>query len=118
MKQIRSQIEIKMASLVRSSDLKNTTFNLLISFTCLLFLSGCGGTASESPNTFGARAGEDGAKYFKEQNPGLLASEESAAEYCASMAEEGSKINNWTIEETFQAGESCSIWFTSEMFRK
>jgi len=81
-------------------------------------LTGCSGDTSESPNTYGARAGEDGAKYFKEENPGLVASEASAAQYCASMAEEGSKINNWTIEETFQAGESCSIWFATEMFRQ
>ncbi len=81
-------------------------------------LTGCGGDNSESPNTYGARAGEDGAKYFKEQNPGLIASEESAAEYCASMAEEGSKINKWTIEETFEASSSCAIWFATEMLRQ
>jgi succinate dehydrogenase/fumarate reductase flavoprotein subunit len=81
-------------------------------------LSGCGGNSSESPRTYGARAGEDGAKYFKESNPGLLASEESAAQYCAKMAEEGGKSNNWTVEEVFQAADSCSIWFTTEMFRK
>jgi len=114
----RSLIEIKMELLVKSSDLKHTSFKVLISICCLALLTGCGASPSESPNTFGARAGEDGAKYFKEQNPGVLASEESAAEYCASMAEEGRKINNWTVEETFQAGDSCSIWFTTEMFRK
>jgi uncharacterized lipoprotein NlpE involved in copper resistance len=86
--------------------------------TLLFTLTGCGGDSSESPNTYGARAGEDGAKYFKEQNPGLIASEESAAEYCASMAEEGSKINKWTIEETFEASSSCAIWFATEMLRQ
>lgn len=81
-------------------------------------LTGCGGDSSESPRTYGAKAGEDGAKYFKENNPGLLASEDSAAQYCATMAEEGGKSNNWTVEEVFQAADSCSIWFTTEMFRK
>jgi hypothetical protein len=98
----------------------HTVQKLLISatITLSLALTGCGGDNSESPNTYGARAGEDGAKYFKEQNPGLVASEESAAEYCASMAEEGSKINKWTIEETFEASSSCAIWFATEMLRK
>lgn len=93
---------------------------LSVSITLALafILTGCGGDNSESPNTYGARAGEDGAKYFKEQNPGLVASEESAAEYCASMAEEGSKVNKWSIEETFEASSSCAIWFATEMFRK
>jgi hypothetical protein len=81
-------------------------------------ITGCGGDSSESPRTYGARAGEDGAKYFKESNPGLIASEESAAQYCATMAEEGGKTNNWSPEEVFHAADSCSIWFTTEMFRK
>ncbi len=81
-------------------------------------VTGCGGESSESPSTYGARAGEDGAKYFKESNPGLIASEESAAQYCATMAEEGGKTNNWTLVEVLQAADSCSIWFTTEMFRK
>jgi hypothetical protein len=93
-------------------------FLVAITITLAIILTGCSGDTSESPNTYGARAGEDGAKYFKEQNPGLLASEESAAEYCASMAEEGSKINKWTIEETFEASSSCAIWFATEMFRQ
>jgi hypothetical protein len=89
-----------------------------VTITLTLILTGCAGDTSESPNTYGARAGEDGAKYFKEQNPGLVASEESAAEYCVSMAEDGSKINNWTIEETFEASSSCAIWFATEMLRQ
>jgi hypothetical protein len=92
-------------------------FLVSITITLAIILTGCGGDTSESPNTYGARAGEDGAKYFKEQNPGLVASEDSAAQYCASMAEEGSKVNNWTIEETLEAGSSCSIWFATEMLR-
>ena len=91
----------------------------LIVATCLLLtLTACGGTSSESPRSYGARAGEDGAKYWKTQNPGVVASEDSAAAYCASMAEDGGKQNGWTVEETFQAADSCSIWFTTEMFRK
>ncbi len=84
----------------------------------LFLLSACGSEKSESPNTFGARAGEDGAKYFKEQNPGLVASTESAGQYCATMAEEGSKINEWTAEEIIQAADSCAIWFSTEMLRE
>jgi len=81
-------------------------------------LTGCAESSSESPRSYGARAGEDGAKYWKTQNPGLIASEDSAAAYCASMAEDGSKQNGWTLEETFQAADSCSIWFATEMLRK
>ena len=103
---------------MRSKDLNQKGFKLLIPLFFLIFLSGCGGSPSESPSTYGARAGEDGAKYFKEQNPGQIASEDSVSQYCASMAEEGSKQNGWTLEETLQAGDSCSIWFTTEMFRK
>jgi hypothetical protein len=100
---------------------KNNLKGLLtgVAFVVAAFLiTGCGGGSSESPRTYGARAGEDGAKYFKENNPGLIASEESAAQYCATMAEEGGKTNNWSPEEVFQAADSCSIWFTTEMFRK
>ena len=103
---------------MKSKDLKQKSFKLLIPVCCLVFLSGCGGSPSESPNTFGARAGEDGAKYFKEQNPGQIASEDSGANYCATMAEEGANQNGWTFEETLQAADSCSIWFATEMFRK
>ena len=97
---------------------RKSLFTLPVAICLVLSLSGCSSETSESPKTFGARAGEDGAKYFKENNPGLIASEESAAKYCADMAEEGSKVNNWTAEEIFQAGDSCSIWFATEMFRK
>lgn len=89
-----------------------------VALVALLFLlSSCGNNQSESPNTFGARAGEDGAKYFKEQNPSLMPSAESAGQYCATMAEEGSKINEWTAEEIIQAADSCAIWFSTEMMR-
>ena len=83
-----------------------------------VLLAGCGGDSTESPRNYGAKAGEDGAKQFKASNPGLIASEESAAQYCATMAEEGGKSNNWTVDEVFQAADSCSIWFATEMYRK
>ena len=91
---------------------------LVVAACLLLTLTACGESSSESPRSYGSRAGEDGAKYWKTQNPGLVASEDSAAAYCASMAEDGRKQNGWTVEETFQAADSCSIWFTTEMFRK
>ena len=94
------------------------TITVVIAGCVLLTMTSCTSKSSESPKTYGARAGEDGAKYFKENNPGLIASEESAAKYCADMAEEGSKVNDWTVEDIFQAGDSCSIWFATEMFRK
>ena len=107
-----------MELLVRNKILNQKSFKLLTPLFLLVLLSGCSGSPSESPSTYGARAGEDGAKYFKEQNPGQLASEDSAGQYCATMAEEGAKQNGWTFEETMQAADSCSIWFTTEMFRK
>ncbi len=100
------------------SIFRKCLFTVPIASCLVLSLSGCSSETSESPKTYGARAGEDGAKIFKENNPGLIASEESAAMYCADMAEEGSKVNDWTVEEIFQAGDSCSIWFATEMFRK
>jgi hypothetical protein len=107
-----------MELLVKSKFIQPRKVRIVGGFVSLLLMTGCGGDQSESPNTYGARAGEEGAKYFKTQNPGVVASEESASQYCASMAEEGSKQNGWTFEETLQAGESCSIWFATEMFRK
>ena len=84
-----------------------------------IFLAGCAsGGVSETPSSYGARAGEEGAKYWKQQNPGQVASAESAGAYCASMAEDGGKQYGWTINEILQAGDSCGIWFTTEMFRK
>jgi PBP1b-binding outer membrane lipoprotein LpoB len=83
-----------------------------------LFLSGCSSSPSVTPESYGARAGEDGAKYWKQQNPGQVASSESAGAYCASMAEDGGKQYGWTINEILQASDSCGIWFTTEMFRK
>jgi hypothetical protein len=107
-----------MGLLVKSKFTQQRKATILAGVVSLLMVTGCGGDESESPNTYGARAGEEGAKYFKIQYPGVVASEESASQYCASMAEEGSKQNGWTFEETLQAGESCSIWFATEMFRK
>jgi uncharacterized protein YceK len=83
-----------------------------------LFLSGCSSSPSVTPESYGARAGEDGAKYWKKQNPGQVASPESAGAYCSSMAEDGGKQYGWTINEILQASDSCGIWFTTEMFRK
>ena len=88
------------------------------SLITVLFLTGCSTSVSVTPESYGARAGEDGAKYWKQQNPGQVASAESAGAYCASMAEDGGKEYGWTISEIFQAGDSCGIWFTTEMFRK
>ena len=92
--------------------------NISASLIAVLFISGCSSTPSVTPESYGARAGEDGAKYWKQQNPGQTASPESAGAYCASMAEDGGKQYEWTISEIFQAGDSCGIWFTTEMFRK
>ena len=91
---------------------------LAISLVALLFLTGCTTSVSVTPESYGARAGEDGAKYWKEQNPGQVASAESAGAYCASMSEDGGKQYGWTMSEILQASDSCSIWFTTEMFRK
>jgi len=91
--------------------------------SCLLLgviisLSSCSsGGVSETPSSYGARAGEEGAKYWKQQNPSQVASAESAGVYCASMAEDGGKQYGWTITEILQASDSCGIWFTTEMFR-
>ena len=81
-------------------------------------ISGCSSGPSVTPESYGARAGEDGAKYWKQENPGQVASVESAGAYCASMAEDGGKEYGWTITEILQASDSCGIWFTTEMFRK
>jgi hypothetical protein len=92
--------------------------------SCLLLgaiisLSSCSsGGVTETPSSYGARAGEEGAKYWKQQNPGQVASAESAGAYCASMVEDGAKQYGWTINEILQASDSCSIWFTTEMFKK
>ena len=92
--------------------------NISASLIAVLFISGCSSTPSVTPESYGARAGEDGAKYWKQQNPGQTASPESAGAYCASMAEDGGKEYGWTTAEIFQASDSCGIWFTTEMFRK
>ena len=94
--------------------MKNTFASSLVT---VLLLTGCATSASVTPESYGARAGEDGAKYWKEQNPGQVASAESAGAYCASMAEDGGKQYGWTTAEIFQASDSCGIWFTTEMFR-
>jgi putative hemolysin len=83
-----------------------------------LFLSACSSSPSVTPESYGARAGEDGAKYWKQQNPGQVASPESAGAYCASIAEDGGKLYGWTVNEILQASDSCGVWFTTEMFRK
>lgn len=88
------------------------------SLLAVLFLSGCSSSPSVTPESYGARAGEDGAKYWKQQNPGQVASAESAGAYCASMAEDGGRQYGWTLTEILQASDSCGIWFTTEMFRK
>jgi hypothetical protein len=90
---------------------------LATSLVAVLFITGCTTGVSVTPESYGARAGEDGAKYWKEQNPGQVASAESAGAYCASMSEDGGKQYGWTMSEILQASDSCSIWFTTEMFR-
>ena len=110
-----------MKLLVKSKKfkIKDSFASLLVTLVLpVLLVTGCSSASYESPESFGARAGEEGAKYFKEQNPGLIADEDSAAGYCATMAEEGKSQNNWSIEETFQAADSCAIWFSTEMFRR
>jgi len=90
-------------------------------FICLiavLILSGCSSSQTVTPESYGARAGEDGAKYWKQQNPGQVATAESAGAYCANMAENGGKQYGWTMGEVLQAADSCGIWFTTEIFRK
>ena len=89
-----------------------------IFFVLTMFLTGCSSSPSVTPESYGARAGEDGAKYWKQQNPGRVASAESAGAYCASMAEDGGKQYGWTLSEIMQASDSCGILFTTEMFRK
>ena len=88
------------------------------SLLAVVLLSGCSSSPLVTPESYGARAGEEGAKYWKEQNPGQVASPESAGEYCANMAEDGGKQYGWTLSEILQASDSCGIWFTTEMFRK
>jgi len=40
----------------------------------LIFSSSCSSVGvSETPSSYGARAGEEGAKYWKQQNPGQVA---------------------------------------------
>ncbi len=95
--------------------MKNRFFVLI---AVAFFLSGCSSSPSVTPESYGARAGEEGAKYWKQQNPGQVASAESAGVYCASMSEDGGKQYGWTLNEVLQASDSCGIWFTTEMFRK
>ena len=90
----------------------------ICSLLTVLFLTGCATSVPVTPESFGATAGEDGAKSWKEQNPGQVASAESAGAYCASMSEYGGKQYGWTMSEILQASDSCGIWFTTEMFRK
>jgi len=90
----------------------------ICSLLSVLFLTGCATSVSVTPESYGARAGEEGAKYWKEKNPGQVASAESGGAYCASMAEDGGKQYGWTLNEILQASDSCGIWFTTEMFRK
>lgn len=93
-------------------------FKFAVLLVLVPLLAGCATSVPVTPESYGARAGEDGAKYWKEQNPGQVASAESAGAYCASMAEDGGKQYEWTISEILQASDSCGIWFTTEMFRK
>lgn len=97
---------------------KRILVSILFYWTAIVLTSCSSGNLPVTPSSYGARAGEEGAKYWKQQNPGQIASEESAGVYCASMAEDGGKQYGWTVEEVFQAANSCSIWFTTEMFRK
>ena len=93
-------------------------FKFAVLLVLVPLLAGCATSVSVTPESYGARAGEDGAKFWKEQNPGQVASAESAGAYCASMSEDGGKQYGWTMSEILQASYSCGIWFTTEMFRK
>jgi hypothetical protein len=83
-----------------------------------IFLTSCSSSLPVTPESYGAKVGEDGAKYWKQQNPGIQPSTDSAGSYCASMADDGGKQYGWTYSEIAQAGDSCSIWFATELFRK
>jgi hypothetical protein len=89
-----------------------------IYFFSVLLIVGCSSELPVTPQSYGARAGEDGAKYWKQQNPGVQPSAESAGAYCASMAEDGGKQYGWSFSEIAQAGDTCSIWFSTELYRK
>jgi hypothetical protein len=60
-----------MESLLKSKEFKvkdSFTSLLVIFFLSVFLMTGCSSASYESPESFGARAGEEGAKYFKEKN--------------------------------------------------
>jgi hypothetical protein len=92
------------------ANLKITSFILLIT----LPLAGCGTVLvrEESPESWGDTAGRYGAEQWIEQNgKSSWPSTDSVAAYCVTTSESGQKEFSWTIEELFQATDSCSKAF-------
>jgi hypothetical protein len=91
-------------------NLKLTSFILLLA----LPLAGCGAelVRENSPESWGANAGSDGAEqWIQQNNMSSWPSTDSVAAYCVSIAESGQKEFGWTIEEVIQATDSCSNAF-------
>jgi len=95
--------------------MKNKYGVLLVS---ILFLTGCATSVQVTPESYGARAGEDGAKYYKEKYPGTMPSSEAAGLYCANIVEVGAKQYGWTMSEILQSGDICASSFGTEIFKK
>jgi len=91
---------------------KRMFIGILLSAT----LSGCGIEFSESPESWGSKSGRDGAKlWIEKEGTSVYPSAEGAAGFCASMAEEGQKKFNWTIEEVLASSDACAEAFVAEL---
>lgn len=91
---------------------------LVISFIAVCLVSSCSSDTSLSPESYGATAGSEAAKSWKAWSTEPQPSTDSAAMFCADIAEEGAEKYRWTVKEIFQAADSCANSFTQELFRK
>ena len=84
----------------------------------VFLLSSCSSGTSVTPQGYGASAGEEAAKSWKEWGPESQPSTDSAGLYCADIAGEGGEIYGWTASEIFQAADSCANAFSEELFTR
>jgi hypothetical protein len=81
-----------------------------------LTLSGCGIEFSESPESWGSKSGAGGAKaWIEKEGASVYPNVDGVAAYCASMAEEGQKKFNWTVEQVFASSDACAEAFVAEL---
>ena len=68
---------------------------------------------SESPESWGTAGGKYGAQEWKKSHPNDFPTTESAALFCVSIAEEGSKKFEWTYAQQIDSSDACVKSFVS-----